>query len=91
MAYEAPSYTAVTISQLAPRNQDRNIPDDTIGALTYNILDVILFAHIERDLPRTCWVWLTVGHGNGSMIVWGLGIDRGEEVRLYRGNGFNYP
>lgn len=32
-----------------------NIPDNTIGALTNNILNIILLAHVERDLagPRS--------------------------------------
>jgi hypothetical protein len=28
-----------------------NSPDDTVGALAYHILDIILFRHIEGDLP----------------------------------------
>lgn len=28
----------------------RNLPDHTVGALAHNILDVILLAHVERDL-----------------------------------------
>lgn len=67
-----------------------NIPDNTISAFTDNILNVILFAHIEGDLSRTCWVRLTTGHGGSSVInLERLGIDSGVEVRLHRGR-FNY-
>jgi hypothetical protein len=35
--------------------QRKNIPDDTIGAFTNHILDIILLAHVEGDLagPRS--------------------------------------
>jgi hypothetical protein len=68
-----------------------NIPDNTISAFTNDILNIILFAHIEGDLSRTCWVRLTIRHGGSSVINLGsLGIDRGVEVRLHRDDRFNY-
>lgn len=35
--------------------EKKNIPDDTVCTLTNNILNIILLAHIERDLagPRS--------------------------------------
>jgi hypothetical protein len=68
-----------------------NIPDNTISAFTDDILNVILFAHIEGDLSRTCWVRLTIGHGGGSVInLERLGTDREVKVGIHRGGRFNY-
>lgn len=79
------------VSQLTARNCAMTIPDNTISAFTDDILNVILLAHIEGDLSRTCWVRLTIGHGGSSVInPPRLRMDRGIEVRLHRGDHFNY-
>lgn len=39
-----------------------NLPHDAVGAFTNDILDVVLFAHVERDLPRPALI-LCVTHG----------------------------
>jgi hypothetical protein len=36
------------------------IPDDTVGALTHYILNVILFRHVERDLAGSA-LWRCAG------------------------------
>ena len=66
MACGAQSYMDTPVSQLTARNYAMTIPDNTISAFTDDILNVILLAHIEGDLSRTCWVRLTIGHGGSS-------------------------
>ena len=75
----------IPVSQLTAQSLAMNIPDNTISAFTDDILNVILFAHIEGDLSRTCWVLLTIGHGGNSVVnLERLGIDSRVEDR------FNY-
>lgn len=35
----------------------RDVPDDTVCALTNNILNIVLLAHIEGDLAGSTRVW----------------------------------
>jgi len=46
-----------------------SLPNYTISTLTNHILNIILFANVERDLPRARWVRLTGSHfDNGAEI-----------------------
>ena len=42
--------------------RDQNLPDNTVGALADDILNIILLAYVERDFTGTAPV-LCVAHG----------------------------
>jgi hypothetical protein len=53
-----------------------HIPNHTISSFADYILNIILFANVERDLPRTRGVRLTSGHDGCSLWLMSLKGDQ---------------
>jgi hypothetical protein len=66
----------MTISIFLAGGLSVHVPHHTVSSLADYILNIVLFANVERDLPRTRGVRLTGGHDDCSLWLMGLKGDQ---------------